>query len=173
MRKLLLALAIAFALLLAFVLCRDAKPWHPNVQLTFEGFVPRGFVTNINAQFRVSGYPPEESITFILEDLSRKAGTNWEGYSMELGPFDVDLAQVTLPNGQSQLLAFVPVETTNVPSRVIIEVKRQPKGLALRWQNLREKWAEWRGRSARTEWKGPSFFVTNETVAIESLPSQP
>jgi hypothetical protein len=162
-------LIIVGVLLLLFVVSLLLAPaptsWHPNIRLTFSRFSESSSLSNMQAEFLVTGVPPGDSITLMMAELNRKDGTNWKQCELELGPYDVEFVVLNTPR-HYQLFALVPVETTNVPSQIIMEVKRDPKGLARRWRDLRERWDEFRGRPVVSAGTG-DFLITNETVVPE------
>jgi hypothetical protein len=66
MKKKVIAVSIAALLLLAVMFLLRPEPWHPKVQLTFNAFRASSNLSNMQAEFLVTGVPPGESITLMI-----------------------------------------------------------------------------------------------------------
>jgi len=171
MKKSLIILAVAFVLIggLILITSRVATPWQPDTRLTFIGFT--NMPARTNALFAVSNLPTEGETSWIVREISRKEGTNWKTWDhrSSISPV-LDWYRPTPANFNP--LAVIPVETITAPSRIVTELKLHPKGVARFFEDVRVRWAMFRGKNYETAWKGPSFFITNETVAVGAPPLQ-
>jgi hypothetical protein len=165
MRKALFILMLAVVGVFVWVLMSspERKPaWRPKTQIVFLGF------TNLvagapatNAWFEIKDMPRERNVWRVVE-ISRQLGGSWNRWD----PLPQRAFNWFSPGPtHSTIAATVPVETTNAPVRVVIELRRTLDG------KVEKLLRTWRLNFLRlsgqpTTWdtmnRGPGFFITNE-----------
>jgi len=158
-------------------------PWRPISQIVFLGFtnpVPNAPATN--AWFGLRDIPGEPT-TWVVSEVSYREGGKWR--RVEALSYRWFKWVYPVPSGY-MLSAAVPVPSTNVPLRVVVEMKRSlPAGSkpARGWMHdeyskLRRRWMmRWyRDQPARWSEYNQSYPITNEfnfpTGVVNSSTSQ-
>jgi hypothetical protein len=165
MKKALTILIIVVGIVAGFFFIRPNSPtsWQPNTRLMFIGFT--NLATKTNAMFVVTNWPTEGETSWLAREVSHLEGTNWKAFDIHSAPY-LDWYRPSPTDAVP--FAIVPVETVATPSRIVIELKLHPKGVAKVMEDLRGRWAALNGRWEETAWKGPSYFITNEVSAENS-----
>jgi hypothetical protein len=164
MKKKLLIFAVGLALLVAFILALSGPASEPpRYGLTFLGYTHG--TGGVQAIFHVRQVP-DVATAWYLQDVSRREGLEWRSWnSNQHGAPAVTLSN--LNNQLTNLAAFVSVETTNEPSRIVIRIDETvgPRGVLAGFQVL---WA--RMTDGEIGKKGRSYLLTNETVTLNAPP---
>jgi hypothetical protein len=163
---------LAFVVVVApgfFFITLEPKPvWSPNTQLIFLGFTNTvATAPATNAFFRIKSIPKEKT-SWRVREISQKEGARWKAWR-PLPPNT--FAWHARPTGNwTDIFALIAVETTNQPSRIVIELRKNTiEDVPPWWRTVRVCWAKvTRGDMVRA-WKGkqPTFFITNEISAAK------
>jgi hypothetical protein len=164
-RKLMLAALLLLGMAVgAMLLLWPKQPTPPDIGSEFLGFtnMPAGLA----ARFSITNYPDDAIFPAVVETALRENDV-WT--PMPKPPGGWPFLQLAI-GGQPQVVYTLLVPTTNVPVRLVMEIRTEPTG----WRAFAQRLAVRVGRNPR-QWhvRLPALYFTNETAVSEAVLKRP
>ena len=160
--RLVVVLAAILLFILAggsLILSRTKDAATPDIRSEFLGFT--NMSGGLAARFSLSNYPFEAIMPVVVEMAVQEHGVwvpitkparGWPFLQLSIG-------------GRPQVVYTLSVPTTNLPARVVVEIRTPPTG----WRALAQRLAVRVGRNPR-QWHVslPALYFTNDTIVAHS-----